>query len=783
MGRPITWIAAAFAGGIAASRALPLAIDAWLLAGLVCAGLAGLLLLCRGPAGLVILGAVACAGAILSVREARPPPDDPLLALDRQQVTLTGFVVQPPQVRPGRVRLIVAPEEIRRRAGVIRRPGGKVAVTLRGRPEVRFGDRIRITGKLLRPPEAGNPGEFSPRERLAAQGIAALLAPGRAGRVRVLERGRGSRLLGAVFAMRARVLAFFARALPGERGALLASLLLGDDGAIGPEMRLAFARAGLLHVLVVSGAQVGLVMASIVWLGRLLRGPPALVAGGAAVAVGLFALMVGWVPSVGRAAVMALTACAAMASGRAYDGTAGLALASLILLGSSPSLLGDPGFQLSFVATWALLYVAPALRARLRGPAALRTLVSMTTAAQVAVLPVLAAHFQQVSVTGFAANLVVLPLVGVLVPAGFAVAAAGLVLPTAAALALPLRPLLDAVAALARLFAALPGAAIVVSPPGAGAVALFFVLLVLAVEWLRGRVRPRRDAVLAGGLVLLALILWARVVGAGPARLSITVLDVGQGDAIVVRGPSGQTLLIDGGGDVEGHPSGFDVGARRVVPALRRMGIRRIDVVILTHPHEDHAGGLGAVLQNFTVGLVLDSGFPHPAPAYARFRALIGARRVPYRPARRGMALDLGDGMRLEVLLPEEPLITGSGSDVNLNSIVARLTYGRVAALLTGDMEALNESQLLDLGDDVRSAILKVAHHGSDTGTTEAFVDAVRPALAVISVGAMNPFGHPAPDTLAVLEEWGAAVYRTDRDGAVTIETDGRRILVRPFRH
>jgi competence protein ComEC len=206
-------------------------------------------------------------------------------------------------------------------------------------------------------------------------------------------------------------------------------------------------------------------------------------------------------------------------------------------------------------------------------------------------------------------------------------------------------------------------------------------------------------------------------------------------------------------------------------------------VVILSHAHEDHAGGLVAVLQNFRVGLVLDSGLPHPAPSYARIRELVAARGIPYRLARRGMWLDLGDGLRLAVLLPQEPLITGSGSDVNLNSVVVRATYHHVGVLFTGDMEALNESQLLDLGDDVRSAILKVAHHGSDTGTTEAFVAAVRPGVAVISVGAMNPFGHPHRRTLDVLEEWGAQVYRTDRDGAVLIQSDGRRITVRTVRH
>ena len=152
-------------------------------------------------------------------------------------------------------------------------------------------------------------------------------------------------------------------------------------------------------------------------------------------------------------------------------------------------------------------------------------------------------------------------------------------------------------------------------------------------------------------------------------------------------------------------------------------------------PPFDHLGGLVAVLQNLSVGLVLDVGLPHPAPSYVQFLRLIEARRIPYRVARRGMRLDLGDGLALSILHPQEPLIQGTSSDANLNSIVARLTYGRVTVLLTGDAEGATESQLLDLGDDLQSLILKVAHHGSRTGTTPAFLDAVRPAVALISAG------------------------------------------------
>ena len=782
MDRLIVWVAAAFAGGIALARVTALSAYAWLLIGTGAAAAAAALTRAGRLPLTLLLTSVAAAGAVLYVSDATPDLRHPLVMAADQSVTLTGVVAFPALRRGDRTRLILRAERLRTAQGSEQRVGGRVLVYARGGGEVRYGDRVRIRGLLRRPGLPGNPGEFSQRDHLTAQGIHAVLYARRGTSMRVIGRGEANPILAAAYGLRDRMAAFFSAALPGDRGALLASLLLGDDGAIPRSLRDAFSRAGLLHVLVVSGAQVGLVATGVLWVGRALRAPPSVQFATAGVAVVFFALMTGWVPSVARAALMSLVGLAAVASGRLRDPFAALAAAALVLLASSPLLLADVGFQLSFAATWALFYVAPVIQARLTGlPPAIRSLVAMTVGAQTTVMPLLAFHFMQISVTGYLANLAVVPLVGLLVPAGFIVAAAGMLLPPlGSAGAVLLAPVLDAVAGLSRFFAAMPMAVVAVPPlslPGLGVSAA---VLVVTVEWLRGVVRPRAPHLIGAGLCVVVLLLWGQVADAlSPGRLTLTMLDVGQGDALLLRGPSGQTMLIDGGGEIEGRPIGYDVGARRVVPALRRLAVRRIDVVMLSHPHEDHVGGLVAVLQNLSVGLVLDVGLPHPAPSYVQFLRLIEARRIPYRLARRGMRLDLGDGLVLSILHPQEPLIQGTSSDANLNSIVARLTYGRVTVLLTGDAEGATESQLLDLGDDVQSLILKVAHHGSRTGTTPAFLDAVRPAVALISAGAINPFGHPRAEIVQRLEDAGAAVYRTDRHGAITVVTDGARLVVR----
>jgi competence protein ComEC len=255
--------------------------------------------------------------------------------------------------------------------------------------------------------------------------------------------------------------------------------------------------------------------------------------------------------------------------------------------------------------------------------------------------------------------------------------------------------------------------------------------------------------------------------------LTVVVLDVGQGDSILIRSPAGRNVLIDAGGELGAERSGWDVGRMRVVPALRRAGVRRLDVVILSHPHEDHVGGLPAVTENIPVGLVLDPGVPHPSPSYARFLKAVEARRIPYRLARAGLRVDLGGGVLLTILYPPEPAPAIDGDPVHAGMAVARLDYGRAAALLTGDLEAPGERFLLDFAAPVDAQVLKVGHHGSRTSTSPEFVARVRPQIAVISAGADNAFGHPHLVTLETLAAAGVTVYRTDLDGAITMTSDG----------
>jgi competence protein ComEC len=246
----------------------------------------------------------------------------------------------------------------------------------------------------------------------------------------------------------------------------------------------------------------------------------------------------------------------------------------------------------------------------------------------------------------------------------------------------------------------------------------------------------------------------------------VSFLDVGQGDAIPIQ-YGNRTMLVDGG-PIEAGPT--------VASYLISHGVNRIDVLVSTHPHADHIGGLLTVLREFPVKVVYDSGIPHTTQTYEQYLTLIDQKNIRYVVPQRGDVIDLGTGLTVQVLSPPPGGI--AGGDLNENSIVLKITFGATSLLLASDAGFPAENAMLFSGFDLKSEVLKVGHHGSKYSSGTAFLKAVDPKYAVIEVGAGNTYGHPAPATVARLEEIGAKVYRTDRDGNIVMTSDGRGIMV-----
>ena len=651
--------------------------------------------------------------------------------------------------------------------GADRRPAsGRLQVTLYGETTaVGEGQRVAAELKLARPRGFRNPGAFDYPAFLRREGIL-LVGSGRAESLVPLTPDEPP---WPVRVKRWAVAAIGAH-LPDTSAALLAGLILGEKTGLARETDEAFRRAGVYHILAVSGFNVALLASSVFFVLSALGVSRRTTAVAAGVALVGFALVVGGQASVLRATVMGLLLLAAMLLDRKSQLMNALALAALVLLGWRPGDLWDPGFQLSFAATAGIIYLTPSITSWLaaRGwPGWLATPVAVSMAAQAAVTPVMLAHFNQLSLVGIVANLVVVPLAAV----GTTLGMLALLVTLASAVAADvlfqaLWIALLALRAAVWVAAAVPAAMVHLPAPNWTAIlawcgSLALVPVLGARRWTR--------AAAAGCLAAaLALSIWPWV-RPGDGRLRVTFLDVGQGDAILVEMPEGPRLLVDGG------PAGarrLDVGERVLAPFLWNRPAARLDAVAVSHSDPDHSGGLRAVLTRFRVSELWENGRWGPGSEDTlRAAERSGTCR---RTLVAGQRMWLGSAL-VTVLNPDGTLSLDEPPPMGENeeSLVLRLDWRGFSMLLTGDLGRPGEERVLASRAPVRTLALKVGHHGSRFSSTDEFLAAARAAVAVISVGARNPFHHPTPEALARLEAAGARIYRTDRDGAVIFETDG----------
>lgn len=253
------------------------------------------------------------------------------------------------------------------------------------------------------------------------------------------------------------------------------------------------------------------------------------------------------------------------------------------------------------------------------------------------------------------------------------------------------------------------------------------------------------------------------------SRFRLDMVDVKQGDAMLVYFPSGKTMLIDGGDNK---------GKAKLMKHLEAADLQRIDILVMTHPHLDHMAAFDEIIDRYEIGEVYEPAYDHTTATYSKFLRAVNDKGIPYHQAKNGMEIGVGDGVRVMVLSPPDPFLSNTRSDVNNSSIVLRMQHGDIVFLLTGDIEAEIEDWLVEQDGAVDATVLKAPHHGGAHSSQESFLDAVSPEVVIISCGEGNSYGHPAPGTLLRYQKAGAKIYRTDNDGSITITSDGRGIRV-----
>ncbi len=565
------------------------------------------------------------------------------------------------------------------------------------------------------------------------------------------------------------------RSLYGARAPLVDALMLGRRGGIDSQLQDRFAQSGLVHLLSISGFHVGLIGAWVFMIARLLRArrETALVA--AALVSTAYVAFLGWPAPATRAAALAVLAARSRTGQRHVRSEELLAATCLLVLLMDPWATLDLGAWLSAAALWGATRFSRWTDGALGRGFGWRTLGS-SIGATLATAPITAWALGTVAPVGVLLNFAAIPIAAVAVPGVLAsLLFAPLLAPAARAFAAGAGLMLHLLEVTATVGAAVPGGHFLAQSESLATALPWTAALGLGL-WATA---PRNTVVEAGrragwaatGALWLALLQAPLLSAAdGDRGLTLHFLDVGQGDAAAIRTPAGHWIVLDAG-PADGTS---DAGRRVVLPFLERHGARSLALAIISHAHADHLGGLPSVIAELRPGLVLEPGAEVADPRYTVFLERLLARQVPWHPAHAGERFEL-DGVRFTVLHPT-PGWARWGEDVNEDSLVLLVEYGDFQALLAGDAGFPAEDAMHDRLP--RVDLLKVGHHGSAGSTGDAWLDALAPTVAVISLG-RNEYGHPSPATVARLVAHGAAVHRTDREGSIAVTTDGRRMTIR----
>lgn len=765
--------------------------------------------------------------------------DDITLYAGKDKLTVEGLVCSPPRNLPDKTSLVVNSLSIIRDDHSIP-VRGKILLSVKDTGRLfKYGNYIRMKVKLKRPRNFNNPGGFDYAKYLLYRGIRLRGYVSKASDIVIMRESAGNYFRTRMERYRSSLRKSMLDNAPSPEGSILQALILGEKEGIPEDIIEGFNRAGVSHILAISGLHVGIIaFITLFAIRTVIKSSEYLLlkcnifqvsALFAIIPIAGYAFIAGLRISTVRATIMIICFLIALFTGRGRDLLNVLAFAAFAILIVSPAALFDVSFQLSFMAVASIILITPTLSAMIpkaeeegilrKGIVGIILFMMASLSAIIGTCPLVAFYFNRVSTVALISNLFVIPIMGFIVlPLGILFIITASFVPVATALIQAASFFIRLSVSIVDFLASLSFASFNVVTPTIPEIVLYYLLIITLLKLLEGRrseagrtehassagavdyclpvafmrlgglYRANRNRILVLCLSSILLFFIVDIFHAGIATnrqryLSVTFIDVGQGNSTLVTFPGGTTMLVDGGGF---YDRSFDLGRYVVAPYLWHEKITEVDIMVLTHPDQDHIGGLPYIAENFAVGEVWSNGCESGNESCRILKKIIREKAIRHRIVDKNTPRRTIGGVSVEILNPVKSASDGRlrfpDFDYNNNGVVMKMTFGKQSILLPADISRLAEAELVASGTDLRADILMAPHHGAGTSSTVAFLKAVRPAVVVISCGPDNVFGFPHSDVLERYRSAGAKILRTDSCGAVTVRTDGEEIEINRYK-
>jgi len=704
---------------------------------------------------------------------------DKFIDFTGQEVKVTGFVCLEPEFKESKTVYTVKTNSVIAN-GKNYKVKGKLLLTVPlkdGNKVFEYGMSLTINGKINIPDGKRVPGGFDYKKHLLKSGISATMYA-QSNNIEIGSSTNVNPLMMVGISLRKRITNTVKMCLPKEQAALLSGMLIGYTEDMSDEMANAFSDAGLSHLTAVSGMNIAFIVFPLIFLFKKMRLSQKI---SNIITIGIlimFLFITGFSPSVARAVIMAVIILVGQLLKRETEIFASISFALILLLIYNPYTLFDIGFQLSFAATLSLVLFYKYIKSKLDFkflPSLVSDVLAATISAQLGVVLISAMYFNKISIISLISNLLVVPLVEVLTILGIVMVLIGQIsIIPAEFLGLICNSFLSFILYAAKISSQIPFAVVKIVTPSIPFLLIYYIII-LYFFWLRPtygiKLKPKYYVLTISFILLVFSAMYFL-----PKDMRLVFIDVGQGDSQLVVTSSGKAMLIDGGGFASRSDLTRNMGDYTVVPFLYDYGITKLDLVVSTHGDDDHLQGLLTVFKDIKVDNLIIP-YNMDLKPYRSLLELAGKQNTATRACKAGDIITLDNNTSIKILSPIEGIKINKSPENN-GAIVFKLNYKEVSILFTGDIEKEAEKVLLEYNADLNADILKVSHHGSDTSTTEEFLKATDPKIAVISVGKNNSFGHPANSVLERLQNRNVKVLRTDIHGTILMRTNGTYIKV-----